>query len=35
EDNILRELIRFNNDIDLILSRLEMEGENLQQQHQG
>ncbi|CAF2807664.1 unnamed protein product [Rotaria sp. Silwood2] len=32
EDNILRELIRFNNDIDLILSRLEMEGENLQQQ---
>ncbi|CAF3726833.1 unnamed protein product [Adineta steineri] len=29
EDNILRELIRFNNDIDLILSRLEMEGENL------
>jgi hypothetical protein len=31
EDNILRELIRFNNDIDLILSRLEMEGENLQQ----
>jgi hypothetical protein len=34
EDNILRELIRFNNDIDLILSRLEMEGENLQQQQQ-
>ena len=32
EDNILRELIRFNNDIDLILSRLEMEGENLHQQ---
>ncbi|CAF1012171.1 unnamed protein product [Rotaria magnacalcarata] len=31
EDNVLRELIRFNNDIDLILSRLEMEGENLQQ----
>ena len=31
EDNILRELVRFNNDIDLILSRLEMEGENLQQ----
>lgn len=29
EDNVLRELIRFNNDIDLILSRLEMEGENL------
>lgn len=25
EDNVLRELIRFNNDIDLILSRLEME----------
>jgi hypothetical protein len=34
EDNILKELIRFNNDIDLILSRLEMEGENLQQQQQ-
>ncbi|CAF0777498.1 unnamed protein product [Rotaria sordida] len=34
EDNILRELIRFNNDIDLILSRLEMEGESLQQQQQ-
>ncbi len=32
EDNILRELICFNNDIDLILSRLEMEGENVQQQ---
>jgi hypothetical protein len=31
EDNVLRELIRFNNDIDLILSRLEMEGENVQQ----
>ena len=31
EDNVLRELIRFNNDIDLILSRLEMEGENIQQ----
>jgi hypothetical protein len=31
EDNILRELIRFNNDIDLILSRLENEDENLQQ----
>ncbi|CAM4919413.1 unnamed protein product [Rotaria socialis] len=31
EDNVLRELIRFNNDIDLILSRLEMEGEDLQQ----
>ncbi|CAF0766045.1 unnamed protein product [Didymodactylos carnosus] len=30
EDNVLRELIRFNNDIDLILSRLEMEGEQLQ-----
>jgi hypothetical protein len=30
EDNILRELIRFNNDIDLILSRLEMEGETIQ-----
>ena len=30
EDNVLRELIQFNNDIDLILSRLEMEGENLQ-----
>jgi hypothetical protein len=29
EDNVLRELIRFNNDIDLILSRLEMEGENV------
>lgn len=29
EDNVLRELIRFNNDIDLILSRLEMEGENI------
>ena len=27
EDNVLKELIRFNNDIDLILSRLEMEGE--------
>ncbi|CAF5116665.1 unnamed protein product, partial [Rotaria socialis] len=27
----LRELISFNNDIDLILSRLEMEGENIQQ----
>jgi hypothetical protein len=34
EDNILRELIRFNNDIDLILSRLEMEGENLPPQQQ-
>jgi energy-converting hydrogenase A subunit M len=31
EDNVLKELIRFNNDIDLILSRLEMEGENIQQ----
>ena len=31
EDNVLRELIRFNNDIDLILSRLEMEGETLSQ----
>ncbi|CAF1630426.1 unnamed protein product [Rotaria magnacalcarata] len=31
EDNVLRELISFNNDIDLILSRLEMEGENIQQ----
>ncbi|CAF1659117.1 unnamed protein product, partial [Didymodactylos carnosus] len=31
EDNVLRELIRFNNDIDLILSRLEMEGEQFQQ----
>ncbi len=31
EDNVLRELVRFNNDIDLILSRLEMEGENVQQ----
>lgn len=31
EDNVLRELIRFNNDIDLILTRLEMEGENVQQ----
>ncbi|UJR16045.1 hypothetical protein I4U23_002959 [Adineta vaga] len=31
EDNILRELVRFNNDIDLILSRLEMEGETLPQ----
>lgn len=30
EDNVLKELIRFNNDIDLILSRLEMEGETLQ-----
>lgn len=30
EDNVLRELIQFNNDIDLILSRLEMEGENVQ-----
>ena len=30
EDNVLRELIRFNNDIDLILSRLEMEGETVQ-----
>ncbi len=30
EDNILRELIRFNNDIDLILSRLEIEGEYVQ-----
>lgn len=30
EDNVLRELIRFNNDIDLILSRLEMDGDNLQ-----
>ncbi len=30
EDNVLRELIRFNNDIDLILTRLEMEGENVQ-----
>nr|ACD37581.1 hypothetical protein 20 [Philodina roseola] len=27
EENVLRELIRFNNDIDLILSRLEMEGD--------
>ena len=32
EDNILRELIRFNNDMSLILSRLEMNGENLEQQ---
>nr|ACF75524.1 hypothetical protein 20 [Philodina roseola] len=30
EDNVLKELIQFNNDIDLILSRLEMEGENCQ-----
>ena len=30
EDNVLKELIRFNNDIDLILSRLEMEGEPVQ-----
>ena len=29
EDNVLKELIRFNNDIDLILSRLEMEGESV------
>ena len=29
EDNVLKELIRFNNDIDLILSRLEMEGETV------
>lgn len=29
EDNVLRELVRFNNDIDLILSRLDMEGETL------
>jgi len=30
EDNILRELIRFNNDIDLILSRLDTEGESIE-----
>jgi len=34
EDNVLKELVRFNNDIDLILTRLEMEGENIQQQQQ-
>lgn len=32
EDNVLKELIRFNNDIDLILSRLENEPENGQSQ---
>ena len=31
EDNVLKELVRFNNDIDLILSRLEMEGESIPQ----
>lgn len=30
EDNVLRELIRFNNDIDLILSRLEMDDDHRQ-----
>ncbi|CAF4405752.1 unnamed protein product, partial [Adineta steineri] len=33
EDNVLRELIHFNNDIDLILSRLEMESGTTGQQN--